>query len=233
MHKLLQLAAAVVLTGAATTHAQITNPDTLVAPPPRNPARTAPRETPDLQWLWQFAKPAPLGNKLALIEDPRFTALLRDNLTAPQAFWGTGLPLSDAAQTFLAGEGDVAATDNRYLTITGCVVDHCNQRGLLWIDLGQRDPLVVFAALRWNEQNKIPGQPDAPFTLWLFPVRQLDSHQLPTALKQALALWAEPRDCTPYQISSAIVVDPNGVPHATGSFDAGLQPTVCTKGSHT
>jgi hypothetical protein len=233
MRTLLQLAATLLLTGATATSAQITNPDKLVAPAPRPPQiRQRPTED-DIQWLWQYAKPAPIGNKHDLIFDARFTNLLRDNLTAPQAFWGIGTPLSQAARTFLGGSGEVAATDNRYLAISGCVVDHCEQRGLLWVDLGTRDPLIVFAGLRWNEENKIPGQADAPFTLWLFPARQLDPHQLPAALKQALSSWSESRDCVPYQIASAIVVDPTGVPHVIGSIEAGVQPTVCTRSTGT
>ncbi|MDQ2926497.1 MAG: hypothetical protein M3R43_13225, partial [Acidobacteriota bacterium] len=184
-----------------------------------------------------YASPS---NKSGLLADPRFTALLRDNLKAPQAFWSTpGSPLSDAARAFLA-EGAVASTDNRYFTITGCVTDyvtdgrfgHCSQqRGLLWLDLGHPDSLLIFAALRWNEAGKIPGQPNAPFTLWIFPSKLLDAQRLPTAFKRSLAAWAESRDCTPYQISSAIVVDPSGVPHANGSLNVGVQPSVCTKSS--
>ena len=80
-------------------------------------------------------------------------------LKAPQAFWGTGIPLSEAAATFLAGPGAIASTDNRYLTLTGCVPDHCPQRGLLWLDLGRTHPLLVFAASNWNEQATPPTSP--------------------------------------------------------------------------
>jgi hypothetical protein len=232
MRKFLQFVAVVLLTGAVASSAQITNPNDLVAPAPRPPQMRERPKGEDLQWLWQFAKPAPGGNKHDLLFDARFPALLRDQLTAPQAFWGTGVPLGEAAQAFLSGAGDVAGTGNRYLTITGCVVDHCNQRGMLFADLGQPRPLVVFAALRWNEEGKIPGQPGAPYTLWLFPARELDAHQLPGALKEALAAWAESDGCVPYQISTAIVVDPSGVPHVIGSIEAGVQPAVCTKGTH-
>jgi hypothetical protein len=220
MRSLLQLAAILALTGVTITHAQITNPNTLVAPAPRNPAHTAPRDTPDLQWLWQYAKPS---NKPSLLADPRFTTLLRDNLKAPQAMWGTGLTLSDAAQTFLAGEGTITETGNRYLTITGCVLDHCPQRGLLWIDLNERNPLIVFSALRWNEEGHTTDEQAATFTLWLFPNRALDPAQLPEALKQSLDKWTLGKgDCTARHISLAIVVDPDGTPHVNDSRNAGI-----------
>ena len=227
MRKLLQLAAALTLTAPAC--AQITKPDILVAPPPRNPARSAIQPAGDYQWLWQYTKPAPTGNKHDLAADPRFPALLADNFKAPQAMWGMGVPLNDAARLFLSGEGAVTSADNRHLTLTGCVIDHCEQRGLLYADLGARDPLLVFAALRWNEQAKTVDQPNAPYTLWLFPARALDPQNLPEALQTALRDWSQPHGCLPYQIVNAIVVDPTGVPHIIAAFQAGVSPNPCAK----
>jgi hypothetical protein len=213
MRTILQLAATLALTGAATAHAQITNPDKLIAPPPHNPASTA-----DFQWLWQYTRPDPTGNKHDLAEDPRFTALLRDNLTAPQAFWGTGIPLSDAARIFLAGEGSVRSFNNRFIEIIGCVVDQCDQRGLLWIDLGAANPLIVFAALRWTESNKSPDQPGATFDLWLFPNRNLDPSRVPPSLQSSLGAWTLQPDanCESYKrfgTHLAAIVDTDGTPH--------------------
>ncbi len=225
MRTLFQLAATILLITAATTQAQITNPDKLVAPPPRNPVLPRPQAEADLQWLWQYATPAPIGDKAALEADARFPALLRDNLKAPQAMWGIGVPLSDAARIFLAGQGAAVSTDNRHLTLTGCVVDHCAQRGLLWIDLGERNPLLVFAALRWNEQTRAADEPNAPFTLWLFPSRTIDPHQLPAALRQSLAAFTAA--CPSSTITSTIVVDPDGIPHVLGSLESGVQPALC------
>jgi hypothetical protein len=226
MRRLLQLAAIVALTATA-AHAQISSPDKLVAPPPPNPALQAPRPEEDLQWLWQYVKPAPTGNKHDLLDDARFTALLNDNLKAPQAMWGTGVPLDEAARAFLSGEGEVASTDNRHLTITGCVVDHCAQRGLLYADLGERNPLVVFLALRWNEQTRTTDEPGAPFTLWVFPSRTLDPHQLPQPLKESFSAFTRGDGCKANNITNVIVVDPNGVPHILGTFEAGVMPVHC------
>lgn len=209
----------------ATAHAQITSPDTLVASAPRNPARASIKPgAADLQWLWQYK-----DNKPALQADPRFKALLTDHLKAPQAMWGLGIPLSDAAQAFLSGPGTVASTDNRRLTVTGCVVDpetaHCAQRGLLYIDT--RDTLIVFSALRWNEQARSIDEPGAPFTLWIFPSRELEPAHLPEALKQTLASFATHGGCNAPNILNTIVVDPTGVPHILSPLSAGIPPALC------
>jgi hypothetical protein len=232
MRKLLQLATFLLLTGAAATHAQITNPDNLVAPAPRNPALRQQRpDTQDLQWLWQYTRPS---NKPGLLSDARFTALLRDNLKAPQAMWGIGTPLNEVAKAFLAGEGTVASTDNRHLTITGCVADQCPQRGMLSVDLGERNPLIIFFALRWNEQTHTLDEPNAPFTLWLFPSRELDAHNLPQPIKDAVSAFSGSGNCNTQKITSTIVVDPSGIPHVLGALESGIHLAVCTptQGSH-
>ena len=233
MRTTLQLAAILLLTGATAACAQITNPDNLVAPPPRPPQTRYPQPEDDLQWLWQYAKPAPNGTKSGLTSDLRFKNLLQTNLKAPQSMWGLGIPLSEAAQTFLAGDGKVASADNRHLTITGCVVDHCAQRGLLFTDLAsggrERTPLVIFAALRWNEQNRTTDDPHAPFTLWIFPSRELDAQQLPQSLKDSVSAFTG-GGCNAPNITNTIVVDPSGVPHIIGALDAGIQPAYCPPG---
>jgi hypothetical protein len=240
MRRPFQLAAAALLfTTAAALRAQITDPNKLVAPPPRNPARAADTQpTDNLQWLWQYAQPGPIGNKAALLEDIRFNDMLANELRAPQSMWGIGTPLADAAEQFLAGPGTITSTGNRYLAITGCVSNAdnstCAQRGLLFIDLGGPQPLIVFNALRWTEQSKTPTQPGAPFNLWLFPSRPLDAQQLPAALKDALNDWANGKhNCNAPVIANALLVDPSGVPHIIGTLDTGIHPTPCTTpGTH-
>jgi hypothetical protein len=229
MRTTLHLAALTLLT-TAPAHAQITNPDTLIAPPPHNPAILRSAPTQDLQWLWQFAQPAPLGNKPALLADLRFQQLLADNLTAPQAFWHTGTPLAEAAKLFLSGPGLIHTERNRYLEISGCVPTQCAQRGLLFADLGQPSPLVLFAALRWNEQSQTPDAPGAPFTLWLFPSRAFDNpQQLPQPIAHALRSWLfDPASCRPLNITSVLLVDPNGVPHIETPMTLGLTQGPCT-----
>jgi len=182
----------------------------------------------DLQWLWQYTKPAPNGQKTALLADSRFTELLQDELKAPQTFWGNGIPLSEVAAAFLSGEGQVESRANRYLAITGCVIDQCAQRGLLWIDLGTPKPLIVFAAMRWLEQSHTPDEKEAPFSLWLFPDRNLDPQHVPQQLQNTLANWAQPRNCNTQQIRLAAVVDTDGTTHVTPANQLGVASIICT-----
>jgi hypothetical protein len=227
MRHCLQLAALLLLTGAATTHAQVFSPDNLIGKPPAPPTHYKATPSDNLQWLWQYTQPTPRGSKPTLLADNRFPTLLKDQLKAPQAMWGIGVPLSDAAAAFLAGDGTIASTDNRHLTITGCVVDHCPQRGLLWLDLGRTSPLLVFAALRWNEQGHATDEPAATFTLWLFPNRVLDPHQLPDALKSSLQSWLRPQACPDYPITNVVLVGPAGTTDIIGKLEAGLTPVFC------
>jgi hypothetical protein len=234
-HTLQLVAIATLLTTAATMHAQITNPDDLVAHAPRNPARpqadTAPR---DFQWLWQYTSPAATGNKSALLLDARFHTLLADNLHAPQAMWGLGVPLSEAAQDFLAGPGSVTSTDNRRIVMTGCITDPdthaCTQRGMLYIDLTKTpQPLILFTALRWVEQSKTPSEPNAPFNLWIFPSQSLAAERLPESFHEDLRHLAE-GTCPRPSIANVLIVEPSGVPQIEGLAEVGLGPTpdTCT-----
>jgi hypothetical protein len=233
MNSTLHLAVTLLLTGA-TAHAQVSSPDKLIGQPPAPQHRVQPKPTDDLQWLWQYAKPSPMGNKTALLADPRFANLLADNFKAPQSMWGNGVPLDEAAYTFLGGDGAVSPSGdgvnaNRFLTITGCVADHCQQRGLFYAYLGKRNPMLVFAALRWDEQDKTVDQPNAPYSLWLFPSRTLDPQHLPEALWNLLHdwLWLQPSACLPYQITRAIIVAPNGTPSTIGNLEADVTPKAC------
>lgn len=233
MRTLFQHAAVLALLSASAACAQIVNPDNMVSPPPRNPASPRATVRADYNWLWQYTQPAPAGRKQALLDDARFRDLLDTNMKQPQAMWGMGTPLSEAARAFLAGEGEVTSTDNRHLSITGCVVDHCAQRGLLWVDLGAPDPLMVFFALRWNERSRTTDQPNAPYTLWLFPTRALDAHSLPQPIKAAAAAFTRSGKCDAPNVTSVLVIEPGGIPVALGLLEAGLQPTSCIHSSGT
>src|SRR5580700_5774034 len=73
------LAAVLLLSAAAGACAQISNPDDLVAPVPKNPAANHGRPTnlqDDLQWMWAFAQPGPNGRADDLRLDARFQLLL-------------------------------------------------------------------------------------------------------------------------------------------------------------
>ena len=219
----LQLALALLLTmGTVSLRAQITNPDTLVAHPPRNPAHGPIQPVDNLQWVWAFAKPEPIGRASDLRLDPRFHALLTANFHQPQAMWGD----TDAARTqpldaviplFLSRYGTVTTQDNRYISIDGCVPDFCAAHGLLWIDLGTPHPLMVFAAVNWSTESHTTDEASANYDLWLFPNHVLSAAELPLPLTEAIAHWdarlAAAHRLVPH-IEHATLVEPSGAPYA-------------------
>jgi hypothetical protein len=219
MRKLLQLAAALLLIGASTTRAQVSNPDNLIAPPPPNPAQhRSVKPVDDLQWLWQFAQPAPIGRANDLRLDVRFQALLQGSFKQSQSMWGppnTYEPLATIIPLFLTQYGTVIAEQNRYLTVDGCVPSFCAASGLLWIDLGTPHPLAVFAAVNWDPEAHTTDQPAADYNLWLFSNRPLDADALPLALTQAISHWnvrlAAAHRLVPH-IAHALLVEPDGSP---------------------
>jgi hypothetical protein len=219
MKTLLQLATLSLLIGAATTRAQITNPDNLIAPPPPNPAQHRPvKPADDFQWLWQFTRPAPIGRANDLRLDARFQSLLQDSFKQPQSMWGppnTHEPLATIIPLFLTQYGTVISEQNRFLTVDGCVPSFCAASGLLWIDLGTPHPLTVFAAINWDPEAHATDQPAADYNLWIFSNHQLDADALPLALTQAIAHWnvrlASAHRLVPY-IAHALLVEPDGSP---------------------
>jgi hypothetical protein len=224
----LQLAAALLLLiGATTTRAQVTNPDKLIAPPPRNPAQHAIKPVDNLQWLWPYTHPAPLGEAANLRIDTRFQAFLQDNFRQPQSMWGppdTREPLATIIPLFLTQYGAVTSEQNRFVTVDGCVPSFCAASGLLWIDLGRPHPLAVFAAVNWDPQAHTPDQPAADYNLWLFANHPLDADALPLALTEAIAHWnirlASAHRLVPH-IAHALLVEPDGTPFALNPDLAG------------
>ncbi|HEX4156296.1 MAG TPA: hypothetical protein VHY48_11840 [Acidobacteriaceae bacterium] len=219
MRPILQFAAIALLATAATyTRAQITPPDQMIPQPPPNPARGPVHPIDDLQWLWPFAQPQPLGRATELRLDARFQLLLHESFNRPQSFWGTANePLDLIIPLFLSGHGAVTAEDNRYLAIDGCVPSFCAAHGLLWIDLGTRHPLIVFAAVNWTTEGHTTEQAAADYNLWLYPNRDLSPDALPFALSSAIAHWdarlAAAHRLVPH-IAHALLVEPNGSPYA-------------------
>jgi hypothetical protein len=226
MRTTLHLAALLIIT-ATTTRAQVSNPDKLIAPPPRNPAiqHTAPAD--NLQHLWQFTHPAPIGQANNLRVDARFQSFLRDAFPQPQSMWGppnSQEPLATIIPLFLSQYGAVTADNNRYITIDGCVPSFCAASGLLWIDLGHPHPLAVFAAVNWDPEAHTTDQPQADYNLWLFANHPLDADALPLALTQAIAHW-DARLATAHRlvphIAHALLVQPDGTPVALNPEQAG------------
>jgi hypothetical protein len=174
----------------------------------------------NVEWLWQYGPPPAEGRENALVLDPRFEPFLAQYLTAPQTFWSQTRPkpksLAETALDFLSVPGKVIADQNRYLSISGCVFRFCADRGLLWVDLGLQQPLIVFAAINWIQQNKTPDQPGAEYTLWVFSNNAIDPDHIPVALTHSIARWtAEPPlgSAVLQTITTTILVDPDGKPH--------------------
>ena len=183
----------------------------------------------NLEWMWQYGSPPAGGREHDLIQDPEFDRFLHEYFNTPQSFWGpqNGDPknpnhksLATTVYDFLAVPGEVIADDNRYLTVTGCVFHFCPFRGLVFSDLDGKNPLVVFAAINWISESHTPGDPDAEYTMWIFPNQRIGSTEspdrLPPPLIHSIARWAaKPLAGSGIlqKIRYAILVDPDGTPH--------------------
>ncbi len=225
--RLLQLAAALLLT-TTLAHAQ-TQPH---APAPQPQTKSNKKEKPqreDVEWLWQYTPDGVNkdGRENDLVQDPRFMPFLEQFLTAPQSFWGYAIngryrSLPNTALDHLTVPNKVIADDNRYLSVSGCVVHFCPARGLLWVDLnGKQQHLVVFAAIDWIKQSRPTTDPAAEYTLWVFPNQPLSiaagpAQHPPAALMKSIGRWtAQPLAGSGIvqNITHAILVDPDGTPH--------------------
>ncbi len=225
MTRLLQFAAALLLTSAFAP-AQIHSPQV-------NKKEKAQRE--DIEWIWQYTPDADHkdGRENDLVQDLHFRPFLDQFLTAPQTFWGTpidGKPrsLATTALDHLSVPDKVLADDNRYVSISGCVVHFCPARGLLWIDLNGTHHLVVFAAIDWTKESRPTTDPAAEYTLWVFPSQPLSiaagTHP-PAALIKSIARWAAeplPGSHIVQNITHAILVDPDGTPHEVAPSTLGI-----------
>ncbi|MDR3745411.1 MAG: hypothetical protein P4K80_04690, partial [Acidobacteriaceae bacterium] len=104
------------------------------------PAQTGKKQKPareDVEWIWQYTPDDvnKQGRENDLVEDTRFRPLLEQFLTAPQTFWGQPIngkyrSLANTALDHLTVPGSVLADENRYVSISGCVVHFCPARGL-------------------------------------------------------------------------------------------------------
>jgi hypothetical protein len=183
----------------------------------------------DLEWMWQYSPPPADGREHELIQDPHYRDFLEQYFTAPQSFWGSTTldprdtkrkSLPDTVDDFLTVPGKVLADENRYITVTGHVFRYPPGRGLLFADLNTSHPLVVFAAIDWIRESHATSEPDAEYTLWIFPNQTPGTPQnpysLPPPLLRSLTRWmAEPLPGSGIhqKITAAIVVDPDGTPH--------------------
>ena len=192
----------------------------------------------DLEWMWQYSPPPEDGRENQLIQDPNFRPFLDEYFKAPQSFWGPAptdpkapvhKSLAETVYDFLAVPGRVIADENRYITVTGEVFHLQSSRGLVFADLDSSKPLVVFAAIDWIRDAKTVKDPDAEYTLWIFPNQPpgttANPAALPPPLLRSLKRWMlQPAPGTdfPQKITHAILVDADGTPHEIPVPGAGI-----------
>ncbi len=198
------------------------------APIPRKQKKEKQRGA-DLEWMWQYSPPPADGRENQLIQDPNFQPFLEEYFKAPQSFWGpnptdpkapTHKTLPQTVYDFLAIPGGVIADEERYITVTGAVFHFRTSRGLIFADLNSPHPLVVFAAIDWIRDSRPVADPQAEYTLWIFPNQPPGPPSAPTNLPppllKSLTRWmATPVPGTdfPQKITHAILVDADGTPH--------------------
>ena len=194
------------------------------------------RQPVDVEWMYQYSPPPADGREHELIQDPEYHPFLEHYFTTPQSFWGpqptdpkapVHKSLAETVDDFMTIPGKVLVDDNRYLTVTGAVRRLPTQRGLIFVDLNapnakhtDKDPLVIFAAIDWIRDSKTPSDPEAQYTLWIFPDEPVGTPQastsLPPAVLRSLARWMyQPLAGSGIvqKIANAILVDADGTPH--------------------
>ena len=142
---------------------------------------------------WQDIPAKPLtdnsqGKESQLLNDPRFTTLLKSSFHQQQWFWFDHhrfTPVSELARLFLGVPGSAILDEGRYLTADGCVPHACFDRGLLWIDTGSDPATLLFAATQMI--RTADGGPDTH--LWLFASRHVNFDDMPPDFLSSLERW--------------------------------------------
>ena len=202
---------------------------------PAQPGKKPKPAREDVEWIWQYTPDDANkdGRENDLVQDDRFRPFLDQFLTTTQTFWGSPIngkyrSLASTALDHLTVPDKVLTDDNRYISISGCVVHFCPARGLLWLDLNGAHHLVVFAAIDWIKADKPTSDPAAEYTLYVFPNDPLSGAQHPPgALMKALARWTAqplPGSAIVQNITHAILVDPDGTPHQVAPSALGVAP---------
>lgn len=118
--------------------------------------------------------------------DNRLLKLLETGLPHVHApFYDVHKPLPEVALITLSGPPEpVSIESNRYVTLAACVPHVGELKGLLWVDTGNSEPAMIFAALdqdSWKTSQsslalytrhsqfaeKLPPQFISPLTKWL------------------------------------------------------------------
>lgn len=118
----------------------------------QNTSASTAQTTSDLR-QWMLSYKGKTTNQLYW--DKRFAPFFRQNLPSIQVpAIVDGPSLYNAARAYLGGPpNEVLVDSNRYLSASACVAGYCEAEGLLWVDLGEQGPLVVFAAFIDSEDD--------------------------------------------------------------------------------
>lgn len=150
----------------------------------------------DAAWTREYAAPfvtseaastEGIGRESWLNLDPRFAALLRSSFPQKQWFWHdqyrfTSVP--ELIQEFIGVPGDAILDNGRYVTVDGGVPHAAFDRGMLWIDTGQRPALLIFAGA-----NLVAGGDNNPYHLWVFSSAKVNWTILPSPFLTSLRRW--------------------------------------------
>jgi hypothetical protein len=175
-----------------------------------------------IEWLRSYAG----SNTNRLVWDTRFEPFLSASLPDIRVdFWG-GKPLAEVAAEYLGGPPDqVRLEEGRYLSAGACVYKFGPAKGLLWVDLGQKPALVVFAALRGGRGGVGGVTWDSP-AVWIVSQKALTADTLPKPLLGAITRWiTDDREAVrlrPIKLTLVEVVDPTGRIQTTDPAALGL-----------
>ncbi len=170
---------------------------------------------PNAHWLLEYQgeilqKGGYTVNKL--IWDKRFEPFFSRYLKAPQVFWSKQDSLFEVARLFLGVPGSAELEQGRYWDAYGCVPHDCVDTGLLWVDIGSPEPLVIFAALN---PDRIQSNRDR---LLLFPSENLQLENLPPQLRARVARFASTTTKLGHTLvsplSTVTLVEPDGTNYA-------------------
>jgi len=164
------------------------------------------------EWVKGFAAGASEGERgreNQLNGDSRFSLLLLRSFHQHQYFWrdhGVFTPVPDLVQEFIGVPGDVALSEDRYVTANGCVPHSCSLRGMVWIDTGARDPTVLFVAN--SNVSTSSTETGSLVHLWIFSSTKLNGRNLPPAFKASMSEWwkTSTKQWEKYSIEKVVVV---------------------------
>jgi hypothetical protein len=132
------------------------------------------------QWLLSYQG----KNSSDVRWDRRFLPMLKGGLPQLPDKTTRGMFLPATARLYLSGPPNpVNIQSNRFVTIWACVPGVCEEKGLLWVDVAQATPRLLFAELDCDALN------GATATLSVFTKDGQLRSKLPPQFIMALKTW--------------------------------------------